>query len=272
MKATILDQIIEKKRSTIETAKQHVDLTALRTQAFNLAKARRNFAAAISRPDRTNIVAEFKRASPSRGVINDGRDPAATASAYKDGGGVAISISTDEDFFKGSLADLRTVRETVDLPILRKDFIIDEYQIYESAAAGADAILLIVGALSKDDLQRLLEKTNEIGLEAVVEVHDRMELDIAASVGAGIIGVNNRDLKTFEVSLDVSRDLIEQAPKNAIMISESGLKTRGDLLELRNLGYSAFLIGETLMRSGDPENELRRLAPEHIEVTEKYSV
>jgi indole-3-glycerol phosphate synthase len=271
MTPTILDEIIKKKRISVEEAKRYVNLDGLSEKAVEKAKDRRNFAAAISTRDRVNIIAEFKRASPSKGVINDTRDPASLAKQYELGGAAAISVLTEEDFFNGSLDDLRAVRAATDLPILRKDFIVDEYQIHESAQAGADAILLILAALSIEDLRLLYRTANGIGLDAVIEVHDLNELEIAASIGARIIGVNNRDLRTFEVSLDVSRRLIGQAPKDAIMISESGLKTREDLLELRNFGYSAFLIGESLMRSGDAEKELRKLTTEDSEATEEHS-
>jgi len=172
---------------------------------------------------------------------------------------------SEADFFLGSLDDLKAVRSAVDLPILRKDFIIDEYQIYESAAAGADAILLIVSALTSENLDRFQKLAHDVGLAAVIEVHDLDELKVAKSIGARIIGVNNRDLRTFAISLDVSRELIRHAPTNAIMISESGLATASDLFGLRALGYSAFLIGETLMRSGDAERELKDLVAKPTE-------
>ncbi|HJS52739.1 MAG TPA: indole-3-glycerol phosphate synthase TrpC [Pyrinomonadaceae bacterium] len=262
MTPTILEKIIARKRIRVEEAKRDRDLGTLVSRAEESKRYRRNFRAAISQADRINIVAEFKRSSPSKGVINESRDPDATARLYKDGGACAISVLTEEDFFQGSLEDLRAVRGAVDLPVLRKDFIIEEYQIYESAAVGADAILLIVAALTSENLHRFQTLAQEVGLEAVVEVHDLEELETAISADAKIIGANNRDLRTFEVSLDVSRDLIEHVPADALVISESGLKTRDDLIELRNLGYSAFLIGETLMRSGNPVQELKELATE----------
>jgi indole-3-glycerol phosphate synthase len=190
---------------------------------------------------------------------------------YKKGGACAISVLTEEDHFQGSLEDLKAVRAAVDLPILRKDFIIDEFQIYESAAAGADAMLLIVSALTSENLKRFQKLAQDLGLAAVVEVHDREELGVAKSIGAKIIGVNNRDLRTFDVSLDVSRELIKHAPAGVIMISESGLESCEQLTELRNVGYSAFLVGETLMRSGDPEKELKEFVTEVTENTEFVS-
>ena len=273
MTQNILENIIAHKRIRIEKEKINVDLVQLVSRAPTSMAFRRDFHAAISQPGRINIIAEFKRASPSKGVINNSLDPASVARMYENSGACAISVLTEEDYFQGSLDDLRIVRDVVELPILRKDFIIDEYQIYESAAAGADAILLIVAALTSENLQRFQKSAHSLGLDAIVEVHDLKELETAISVGAKIIGVNNRDLRTFEVSLDVSRELIKHAPKkDAIMVSESGLKTRDDLIELRNLGYSAFLMGETLMRSEDPEKDLERLATEDTECAEKTSV
>ncbi len=264
MSSTILNKIISQKRVRIEEAKRQVTLDRLVERARDR-KDVRDLAVAISTPGRIDIIAEFKRASPSKGVINDSLDPTRVARIYENGGAAAISVLTEEDHFRGSLDDLKAVRAAVDLPILRKDFIIDEYQIYESAAAGADAILLIGSALTVEELGRFQGLGSELGLDVVVEVHDNPEMEIAISVGAKVIGVNNRDLRSFDVSLDVSRELIKRAPKDAIMISESGLRTRDDLIELRNLGYSAFLIGELLMKSGRPEDELNGLIAEQRE-------
>ena len=265
MTSTILTEIIERKRVRVEESKQSVDLDWLVHRALHARQLRRHFATAISKTGRINIIAEFKRASPSKGVINESLDPVPASLMYKTGGACAISVLTEGDSFRGSLDDLRAVRTAVDLPTLRKDFIIDEYQIYESSAAGADAILLIVAALTSENLAHFQKLARDLWLDAVVEVHDLDELEIAKSIGAKIIGVNNRDLRSFDVSLDISRKLIKNAPTDAIMISESGLKTCEDLTELRNLGYSAFLIGETLMRSDNPEQELRELAKENTE-------
>ncbi len=262
MSETILDKIIETKRLRVAQAKRNIDISHLRKRAKEERSAAqpRRFQTAIKNRDRVNIIAEFKKASPSKGVINTSADPASVARAYKNGGAAAISVLTEEDFFGGSLDDLRAVRNAVDLPILRKDFIFDEYQIYEAAEAGADAILLLAAMLNDDLLAELhCVAENELGLDALVEVHTIDELERVMTIGAKLIGVNNRDLKTFNVSLDVSRELIEYAPDDSVVISESGLKTKNDLIELRDLGYSGFLIGEALMRSIDLENELRRL-------------
>jgi indole-3-glycerol phosphate synthase len=173
-----------------------------------------------------------------------------------------MSVLTEEDYFSGSLEDLRAAKSIIDLPVLRKDFIVDEYQVYESAAAGADAVLLIVAALDGDALLRLRRLAeDEIGMDALVEVHDRDEMQRAAACGAKLIGVNNRNLHTFDVSLETSLSLASAAPKDAVLISESGLKTASDLSRLRDAGYRGFLIGESLMRSDDPEAALREFMP-----------
>jgi len=262
MKGTFLENIIESKRLRVDAAKASVNSAELieRAETIHANAKPHRFRDAVSGRSRINIIAEFKRASPSKGVINDQLNPADTARLYEEGGAAAISVLTEEDFFKGSLDDLRAVREAVDLPILRKDFIFDPFQIYEAAAAGADAILLIAAMLSDSqlhDLEALAE--DELGLDALIEVHTLDEIERLSNDGVRLIGVNNRNLRSFDVSLDVSRELIKHAPAETTMIAESGLSTREDILELQELGYSGFLIGETLMRSGDPVAELRKL-------------
>ena len=216
---------------------------------------------ALQNQNRLNVIAEIKRASPSKGVINDKIDVAETARNYERGGACAISVLTEEDRFQGSLEDLKTTRANVSLPVLRKDFIFDEFQIYEAADAGADVILLIAAMLDDETLSRLRRLTeDELKMDALVEVHTPEELERAKKIGAALVGVNNRDLHSFKVSLDVSRELIKHAPADAFMIAESGLQKREDLLELKELGFHGFLIGETLMRSGNVEEELRKLS------------
>jgi len=270
MNSTFLDKIVASKRHRIEEAKGYIDAVGLSRTAFEMSTARtpHRLQTALGRTDRINIIAEYKRASPSKGMINDRMDAADAAKMYVDGGACAISVLTEEDHFLGSLNDLRRVRENVDLPILRKDFLVDDYQIVESAAAGADAILLIVSILSPESLSRLQKLANDFGLDAVVEVHDLDELEIALEADAKIIGVNNRDLENFEVSLDTSRALIEHAPKGSILISESGISSSEQIAELRGIGYSGFLIGESLMRSDDPERMLEELASFDSDVLE----
>lgn len=262
MTGTILDKIFSDKRSRVDAAKRASHPVALRESALEARSKRgeHRFRDALSDRSNINIIAEFKKASPSKGVINNGVDPAEVARQYATGGAAAMSVLTEEDHFKGSLDDLRAVRAAVELPILRKDFIFDEFQIYEAAAAGADAILLIAAMLGNDEIEKLrVVAEDELGVDALVEVHTVEELERVKSTGAKLIGVNNRDLKTFNVTLDVSRELIRHAPEGSIMVSESGLQTREDLLGMHELGYSGFLIGETLMRTGDPAAELRRL-------------
>lgn len=239
----VLSEIIAKKRERVREAK-----TRSNPHAFSRALS----------PEGINIIAEFKRRSPSKGMIREGANPVDVAIAYKAGGAVAMSVLTEEDYFAGSLDDLREVKSTVELPVLRKDFIVDEYQVYESAAAGADAILLIVAALDDESLSQLRRLAeDELGMDALVEVHTSDEMKRAAACGAKLIGVNNRDLRTFAVSLDTSLSLAREAPSEALLISESGLKHAADLQRLYDAGYRGFLIGETLMRADDPAAALR---------------
>lgn len=241
--------------------KHRVPFAELRDDSDSRSKAPRHaLRTVLSGSDSINIIAEFKRRSPSKGLIRSDANAAEIASDYVDGGAVAISVLTEENFFDGSLEDLRAIRKSVDLPILRKDFIFDEYQIYEAAVAGADAVLLIVAALDDQSLaylRRLIE--DELKMDALVEVHDQTELRRAIDCGATLIGVNNRDLRTFEVSLETSFKLIEHAGSETIFISESGLKNSDDLVRLRNAGYRGFLIGESLMRASSPSDSLREL-------------
>jgi indole-3-glycerol phosphate synthase len=249
---SILETILESTRRRVEAAKEATDVELMIRDALRRRQAAtpHTFRAAIASRESLNIIAEFKKASPSRGMINGSADPAETARSYETAGASAISVLTEPDYFHGSLDDLGAIRRAVSIPILRKEFIIDEFQIYEAAEAGADAILLIVGALTSDELVRFrLLAEGELGMDALIEVHTEDEMAIATKIDATLIGVNNRDLRSLEVSLDVSRRLIELAPEGAILVSESGLKTREELTELQSLGYSAFLIGETLMRT-----------------------
>jgi len=207
---------------------------------------------------RLNIIAEFKRRSPSAGMIRSDLSATDIATRYDRGGACAISVLTDEQHFGGSILDLGAIRESTSLPLLRKDFIIDEIQIYEAAAVGADAVLLIAAALDDAALAKLRATTEEeLGLDAVIEVHTSEELRRAVRAGARIIGVNNRDLRTFRTSLETSERLIAEASRDRIMISESGLKRAEDLRHLQTLGFHGFLIGEALMRASDPEAALR---------------
>ncbi len=261
MTPTILTQIVDAKRRRVEDAKSKVSFRQIKKLAETTRSSREphRLLDALSNKDRVNIIAEFKRASPSKGLLNDSREPAETTRQYVDGGAVAISVLTEQDYFMGSLDDLTEVRNAVECPVLRKDFVVDEYQIFESAAAGADAILLIASVLPAERMKELADVTSHLGLDVIVEVHDAAELETAAKIGASIIGVNNRNLRTFNVSLDVSRTLIEQRPTNTAMIAESGIRTATEIAELWGLGFDGFLIGETLMAGRDPTEELRKL-------------
>lgn len=254
----ILSEIIASKRSGLEASKGALPLEALRAKALCArAKARAHALRTALTGDAINIIAEFKRRSPSKGTIRENADAATLARSYKSAGAAAISVLTEENYFAGSLDDLLAVRDVVSIPILRKDFVFDEWQVYESAAAGADALLLIVAALDHETLERLLRLTEEnLGMDALVEVHTRDEMERAVAYGAKLIGVNNRDLRTFEVSTETSLQLAQFAPSAAVLVSESGL-TPDEVLKLKAAGYSGFLIGETLMRAADPERQLR---------------
>ena len=261
MSSDFLSKIIERKAARLAEAKAARPFEEVRREALAArAEARPHaFRQAIEDAGRINIIAEFKRASPSKGEIRVGASVAETVRAYERGGAAALSVLTEEDFFKGSLADLREAKASTRLPVLRKDFVFDEYQVFESAAAGADALLLIVAALEDEALARLLRLTEEeLGLDALVEVHTEEELVRANRAGAHIVGVNNRNLHTFEVSLETSVELAGLAPTGTLLVSESGLRGAGDVDRLRARGFRAFLVGETLMRAEDPEVALRR--------------
>ena len=263
MKDTFLETVLAKTRGRVGLAKECRRLSEIRSQAkaIRSGKMAHRFRSALLRKDRFNIIAEVKRASPSRGILNAEIDISSLARSYEFGGAAAVSVLTESEYFGGSLKDLMTVAEAVEIPVLRKDFIVDEYQIYEAAESGADAVLLIVAALTKIDLSSFLLITeNELGMDAIVEVHTLAELEIAISAGATIIGVNNRDLGTLNVSLDVSRRLIGSSREGKIMVSESGLTCRSDVEELAGLGFDAFLVGEMLMRSNEIEKDLKILS------------
>jgi indole-3-glycerol phosphate synthase len=251
----ILARIVEHKRSGV------VRLSEQRRELESRAAARRDPRdfrnALVVRPPA--IIAEIKQASPSKGSLTKNFDPSGTARAYRSGGAAAISVLTDEEFFRGSLGDLEAVRAAVDLPVLRKDFTIDELHVLEAAAHGADAILLIAAILEEEALRRFRELAAQYRMAALVEVHDAAELDRALRSGAEIVGVNNRNLHTFEVSLRTSLDLAEQIPSRVVKVAESGIHSRGDVRQLEAAGYGAFLVGEHLMRAPDPVQALEEL-------------
>lgn len=250
-----LEEIIAVKRAEVErlrpVAAQLVD-QALAVTDF------RGFRAALRRADdQLAIIAEIKRASPSAGVIAENVDPAEKARSYQAQGAEAISVLTDKTFFQGSVADLTTVHDAVSVPVLRKDFVVDRLQIMQAAAAGADAILLIVAALTPAELLNLSEAAAELNLDALVEVHTEEELHRAIEVGAKIIGINNRDLKTLEVDLSVTEELSEMVPGDVVLVSESGYKTVEDVRRAHHCGVNAILVGEALMRGDVTIDQLR---------------
>lgn len=249
-----LSEIVSLKRERLIRSKELMPLEVLEARARKTRLGAKQHAlreALLQK--KINIIAEIKRASPSLGSIREVVDPALLARIYQDSGAAAVSVLTEEDRFKGSLDDLRAVRSSVRIPVLRKDFIFDEYQVYEAGEAGADALLLIVAALTDDELRRLRTLAeDELHMDALVEVHAAEEVERALNSGARIIGVNNRDLRTFNVSLDTSFKLTEHMAAETIAISESGMRSAQDLQRLKAAGYHGFLIGETLMRADDP--------------------
>ncbi len=232
--------------------------TDLRHAAESRRASRRDFAAAL-RSKHPAIISEIKKASPSKGVLVENFRPADLARQYEKGGAAALSVLTDREFFQGSLDDLRNARAACTLPVIRKDFTLSDYQVLESAAVGADAILLIVAILDDAELRGLREAAAELGMAALVEAHDARELERAVRSGADIIGVNNRDLNTFQVSLDTSVALAHSIPDGVIKVSESGIFNSDDIHRLMRAGFDAFLVGEHLVKSGDATQALREL-------------
>ena len=269
----IFSEILDRKQQAIARLRADPSSRDLRERALEIRKnasPHRLLQALQLNSQQPRIIAEFKRRSPSVGIIRDDLSASQVADCYERGGACAISVLTDEGYFGGSIDDLIAIRSTTRLPILRKDFIIDATQIYEAAIAGADAVLLIVTALNNHSLGELRQVAeDELGLDALVEVHTSEELRRGLNTGVRIIGVNNRDLRTFQVSLTTSERLIAEAPGDQVMISESGLQSPGALLRLRKLGFRGFLIGEALMRAPDPEVAIRGLinAAEDLELT-----
>ena len=254
---TVLDRIMEARRASVDHRKRVLPETVLK-YGVKAATPVRDFVAALSR-DSINVLAELKPASPSRGVIRDPFDPIELAKSLEAAGAAALSVLTEEDFFHGSLKNLRDARKNTNLPVLRKDFIFDPWQVWESRANDADSFLLIVAALGDIQLNELISLGRELGMEPLVEVHKREELDRALAAGAQMIGVNNRDLKTLAVRMETSYELIAEIPETCIAVCESGLKNNDDLKKLRAAGFDAFLIGEHLMDAPDPGSALAQL-------------
>lgn len=257
----ILDTILASVRRDLAARKQRQP-PALLCRQIERQPPGKDFQAALAVPGQVRLIAEFKRASPSRGVIREDLTPAQVIAAYAAGGAAAISILTEPHYFKGNIDDLAAARQATDIPLLRKDFIIDEYQLLEARAYGAAAVLLIVAALPERQLFSLLRRAADLALACLVEVHTSDEVERALAADAAIIGINNRDLATFETRLETTLELAPHIPRGKLLVSESGIQRRQDIERLAACGVNAVLVGETLMRSPSPGRKLRELAGE----------
>ena len=257
----ILEKIVEQKKKEISAARRRVSETTLREEAFQVTD-KRSLYDALNSPGPTgiNIIAEIKRASPSKGLIRADLDPVYYAKTYEQGGAAALSVLTDGPNFQGSAADLKAARAAVQLPVLRKDFLISTYQLYESKAMGADAVLLITRILSGEQLKRLLHLARELDLDALVEVHTEADQEKATRAGAKLIGINNRNLRTFKTDIQTAVRLKSLFEPHQTAVAESGINTREDIETLQNAGIWNFLIGESLVRAEDPKELLRLLS------------
>lgn len=254
----ILDKIVSYKQKRIKYEKELIPLDNIisKIQSFDMV---RDFKKALITNNKLSIIAEIKKASPSKGIIREDFNPLSIAEVYKNSRVEAVSILTEDKFFLGKDKYLEQINKLTSIPILRKDFIIDEYQIYQSKVLGADAVLLIVSILSLEKLIKFKKLADELGLSCLVEVHNKRELDKSLEAGVEIIGINNRDLKTFKTSLKTTEELIKYIPKNKIVISESGINSRRDMEYLQNLGVNGVLIGESLMKSKDIMKKISEL-------------
>ena len=254
----ILDKIHAFKLKEVTENKELVSIESLKEKCNNVPEAIKS-GTVLKRENKIKFIAEVKKASPSAGIIREDFNYIDIAKEYEAGGASAISVLTDKEFFKGDLKYLSEIKETVSLPALRKDFIIDPYQIYEARAAGADLVLLIARILNKEEINAFLALSHELGMECLVEVHDNSELETVLETEAAIIGINNRNLDTFETNLETTLQLRHRIPEGKIIVSESGIKTRADVLVLEEAGIDAILIGETLMRSRDISQKINEL-------------
>jgi indole-3-glycerol phosphate synthase len=264
----MIEELVGAARTGAEGRSAEVPLEELQRRLAERPE-QRPFGEALVRPG-LSVIAEFKRRSPSAGEIRAGATPAETASAYEEGGAAALSVLTDGRHFGGSLDDLRAARAACALPVLQKDFIVGRYQVYEAAAAGADAILLIVAALERDELARLHDEARGLDLDCVVEVHSEEELESALSIDAEVIGVNNRNLDDFSVDVQTTFELITDVPAGKTVVSESGIAERETLEELERVGVDAVLIGEALMRAPDPAAKVRELTADEEQTREHF--
>ena len=265
----VLERIVDATREDVRRRREQVPLGDLERQ---LAQPRqdRPFSEALTRPAGVSIIAEHKRRSPSAGDIRAGATVTEIVQAYERGGAAALSVLTEGHHFGGSLDDLREARAASRLPILRKDFVVDPYQVYETAVAGADALLLIVAALERDDLVRLFDEARSLDLDVLVEVHDEEELEAALAIDADVIGINNRDLTDFSVDVERTYELLSDVPTGKTVVSESGFHSREQLDELERVGVDAALVGEVLMRAPDPEAACRALTGADFEHDTMY--
>ena len=254
----ILNTIVAHKRRELKRDRERAPFQTLKSRIHDLPPTR-DFRAALAVPGAVNLIAEVKRKSPSKGIIREDFDPVEIAKIYARNGASAISVLTDHEFFGGDLSYLSTIRNAVELPLLRKDFTIDEYHIYQARVSGADAVLLIVAILTPEQLREFIEIAKNLNLAALVEVHTQTELNISLDVGAEIIGINNRDLKTFHTDIATSFHLRKSIPDDRIVVSESGIYTREDVIRLGEADMDAILVGESLMRSADIGGKVRSL-------------
>ncbi|MFH0824058.1 MAG: indole-3-glycerol phosphate synthase TrpC [Pseudomonadota bacterium] len=255
---TVLDRIIERKREEVARLASSHSPGALRKSAESMPPCR-DFISGLEKSEGVAVIAEIKRSAPSTGRLKEVSDVVGLARTYETGGAAALSVLTDGPFFGGNIEDLVRARAAVGLPVLRKDFMLDPIQLYEARLAGADAVLLIVAALTDEVLADLFQESRRLGMTAIVEVHDRKELDRALALNPPVVGINNRNLATLDVNLDTTIELKPLVPDRTLVIAESGIRDRNDVLRLRNAGVKAFLIGTTLMRSADPAATLRGL-------------
>jgi indole-3-glycerol phosphate synthase len=257
----ILKRILARKREEIEAARAEVSLAEIQRRAA-AAPPPRDFAGAIRAriaAGRPAVIAEIKKASPSKGLLRADFDPTAIAKSYEAGGAACLSVLTDRDFFQGDPAHLAQARGACKLPVLRKDFIVEPYQVFESRAMGADCILLIAAALARQDMQGLEASARSLGMAVLVEVHDARELESALSLETPLLGINNRDLRSFETRLETTLDLLPRVPEGRLVVTESGILRREDVQRMRSAGVNAFLVGEAFMRAPDPGGELARV-------------
>ena len=254
----MLDDIVLSKQQEVESAKREVPLEDLKARMASYL-ATRSFRRAISQPGKLSLIAELKRKSPSKGMLRERFDPVSLAQTLQEAGAAALSVLTDEPFFGGQLEFLRDVKQFTEIPVLRKDFIVDPYQVYEAASFQADAVLLIVRILTEEQLLQCMQAADLLGIEPLVEVHSANELKLALSIGAHVLGINHRDLQTFKIHPTLSEELVPQIPAGKLIVAESGVQTAEDVKRLKRLGVHAVLVGEALMTAADPAAKVREL-------------